>query len=102
MAQPAPFHLLSDSVQVSLRVTEQGKLMLSYFGARLAEAAEAEEAFVAPACEWPLASTDFDSRGLWGNYSGEFAYHLIQPDGTPGWDPQLVCASLPVALNRGN
>ncbi len=89
MAQPARFHLLSASVQLSLRVTEQGKLMLSYFGVRLAEA---DEALVAPACEWPLASTDFDSRGLWGNYSGEFAYHFILPDGTLGWDPRVVCA----------
>lgn len=86
MSAASHYHLLSDAVQLSLRVTERGKLMLSYFGARLAEA---DEAFVSPACEWPLASTDFDSRGLWGNYSGEFAYHLILPDGTLGWDPQV-------------
>ena len=81
------YHLRTDDVQASLRRTEAGKLVLSYFGAPLAVA---DDAFAAPNCEWPLTATDFDSRALWGNYSGEFAYHLRLPDGMLGWDLRAV------------
>ena len=81
------YHLRTDDVQVSLRCTEAGKLVLTHLGAPLAVP---DDAFTAPACEWPLASTDFDSRAQWGNFSGEFAYHLRLPDGTLGWDLRAV------------
>ena len=80
----AHFHLMSPQVQVSLRTTESGKLTLCRLGAPLACP---DDAFAEPPSEWPLPATDFDSRGLWGNYSGEFALHLRLPDGTLGWDP---------------
>lgn len=83
------FHLLSADTQISLRTDAAGKLLLSYLGCRLSEP---DEAFVAPACEWPLCATDFDARGLWGNYSGECAFHLRLPDGTLGWDLHVVTA----------
>ena len=81
------YHLRTDDVQISLRRTEEGKLVISYFGAPLSVM---DDAFASPACEWPLPSTDFDSRAQWGNFSGEFAYHLRLPDGTLGWDLRAV------------
>ena len=83
------FHLLAPQVQVSLRLNEARKLLLSYIGGRLAEP---DTAFAAPACEYPLLSTDFDCRGLWGNYSGECALHLRLPDGSLGWDVRVLQA----------
>ncbi len=80
-------HFFTESNQLSLRVTEAGKLQFCYLGPRLAVA---DDALLSPAAEWPLYATDFDSRGQWGNHSGEYALHLRYADGTLGCDLQLV------------
>ncbi len=80
-------HFFTESNQLSLRVTDAGKLHFCYLGPRLAVA---DDALLSPAAEWPLYATDFDSRGQWGNYSGEYALHLRYADGTQGCDLQLV------------
>lgn len=76
-------HFLTQHNQLSLRVTEAGKLQFCYLGPRLTCA---DDALTAPAAEWPLVSTDFDSRGQWGNHSGEYALQLRYADGTQGCD----------------
>ena len=80
-------HFFTESNQLSLRVTEAGKLHFCYLGPRLAEA---DDALLSPAAESPLYATDFDSRGQWGNYSGEYALHLRYTDGTLGCDLRLL------------
>lgn len=92
-------HLLSPHVQYSFRINEHQKLLLCYIGEPLADPAEA---LVCPACEWPLAATDYDARGLWGNYSGEHALHLRLPDGTLGWDLQVMHADVNAAADTLN
>lgn len=77
------YHLFTRNLQFSLRVNEQGKLLFSRLGMRLNHA---DDAFAAPAAEWPLVSTDFDACGLWGNYSGEYALQLQWADGSLGCD----------------
>lgn len=77
------YHLFTRNLQFSLRVNEQGKLLFSRLGVRLNRA---DDAFAAPAAEWPLVSTDFDACGLWGNYSGEYALQLRWADGSLGCD----------------
>lgn len=77
------YHLFTRNLQFSLRVNEQGKLLFSRLGVRLNHA---DDAFAAPAAEWPLVSTDFDACGLWGNYSGEYALQLRWADGSLGCD----------------
>lgn len=84
-------HLLSPHVQYSFRVNERRKLLLCYIGTPLAAP---DDALIAPACEWPLAATDYDARGLWGNYSGEHALHVRLADGTLGWDLQVTQAEV--------
>ncbi len=77
------YHLFTRNLQFSLRVNEQGKLLCSRLGVRLNRA---DDAFAAPAAEWPLVSTDFDACGLSGNYSGEYALQLRWADGSLGCD----------------
>lgn len=77
------YHLFTRNLQFSLRVNEQGKLLFSRLGVRLNHT---DDAFAAPAAEWPLVSTDFDACGLWGNYSGEYALQLRWADGSLGCD----------------
>ena len=77
------YHLFTRHLQCSLRINEQGKLLFSRLGVRLNHA---DDAFAAPAAEWPLVSTDFDACGLWGNYSGECALQLRWADGAQGCD----------------
>ncbi len=77
------YHLFTRNLQFSLRVNEQGKLLFSRLGVRLNRA---DDAFAAPAAEWPLVSTDFDACGLLGNYSGEYALQLRWADGSLGCD----------------
>lgn len=77
------YHLYTRNLQFSLRINEQGKLLFSRLGVRLNHA---DDAFAAPATEWPLVSTDFDACGLWGNYSGEYALQLRWADGSQGCD----------------
>ncbi len=77
------YHLFTRNLQFSLRINEQGKLLFSRLGMRLNHA---DDAFVAPAAEWPLVSSDFDACGLWGNYSGEYALQLRWADGSQGCD----------------
>ena len=77
------YHLFTRNLQCSLRINEQGKLLFSRLGVRLNHA---DDAFAAPAAEWPLVSTDFDACGLWGNYSGEYALQLRWADGSQGCD----------------
>lgn len=77
------YHLFTRNLQFSLRVNEQGKLLFSRLGVRLNHA---DDAFAAPAAEWPLVSTDFDACGLRGNYSGEYALQLRWADGSLGCD----------------
>ncbi|MBQ8517662.1 MAG: alpha-galactosidase [Akkermansia sp.] len=81
------YHLYTRHLQFSLRINEQGKLLFSRLGVRLNRA---DDAFAAPAAEWPLISTDFDACGLWGNYSGEYALQLRWADGAPGCDLRVV------------
>ena len=80
-------HFFTKRNQLSLKVTEAGKLQFCYLGPRLTCA---DDALAAPAAEWPLMATDFDSRGRWGNHSGEYALHLRYADGTQGCDLQLI------------
>ena len=80
-------HFFTKQNQLSLKVTEAGKLQFCYLGPRLTFA---DDALAAPAAEWPLMATDFDSRGRWGNHSGEYALHLRYADGTQGCDLQLI------------
>ncbi len=80
-------HFYTERNQLSLRVTEAGKLQFCYLGPRLSCA---DDALAAPAAEWPLMATDFDSRGQWGNHSGEYALHLRYADGTQGCDLILL------------
>ena len=77
------YHLFTRNLQFSLRINEQGKLLFSRLGVRLNHA---DDVFAAPAAEWPLVSTDFDTCGLWGNYSGEYALQLRWADGSLGCD----------------
>lgn len=80
-------HLFTEHQQFSLRVEDSGKISFLYLGRRLANPDEAETAAAMP---WPVPATDFDARGHWGNYSGEYALHASMPDGTMGWDLRLV------------
>lgn len=80
------WHFFTENNQLTLRVTETGKLQFCYLGPRLNCA---DDALAAPAAEWPLYATDFDSRGQWGNHSGEYALHLRYADGTQGCDLHL-------------
>lgn len=80
-------HFFTKRNQLSLKVTEAGKLQFCYLGPRLTCA---DDALAAPAAEWPLMATDFDSRGRWGNHSGEYALHLRYADGSQGCDLQLI------------
>ena len=72
-------HFFTRNNQLTLRITETGKLQFCYLGPRLNCP---DDALTAPAAEWPLLATDFDSRGQWGNHSGEYALHLRYADGT--------------------
>ena len=81
------WHFHTRSNQLTLRRTEAGKLQFCYLGPRLSCA---DDALAAPAAEWPLMATDFDSRGQWGNHSGEYALHLRFADGTQGCDLHLL------------
>lgn len=81
------YHLYTRHLQFSLRINEQGKLLFSRLGVRLNRA---DDAFAAPAAEWPLISTDFDACGLPGNYSGEYALQLRWADGSLGCDLRVV------------
>ena len=81
------FHFFTRNNQLSLRVSESGKLQFCYLGPRLACA---DDALIAPPMEWPLVATDFDSRGKWGNHSGEYALHLRYADGTQASDLHLL------------
>ncbi len=80
-------HFFTQSNQLSLRVSESGKLQFCYLGPRLSRP---DDALTTPAAEWPLVATDFDSRGKWGNHSGEYALHLRYADGTQGCDLILL------------
>lgn len=80
-------HLLTRHTQLSLRCSEQGKLLLSYLGARLLHP---DDAYTEPPCEYPLLPTDFDALGTPENRSGEYALHLRLPDGTTAWNPHLL------------
>lgn len=84
-------HLLTPHCQLSLRAGEDGKVMLSYFGSRLAEP---DDAFVCPVAEYPLMPTDYDARGYAVNRSGEYALHLVLPDGSRSVDLRLEEADL--------
>ncbi len=77
------FHLCTRHLQLSLRISEQGKLLFSRLGTRLHSA---DDAFAVSEAEWPLISTDFDTTGRWGNYSGEYALQLRWADGSQGCD----------------
>ena len=83
----AGFHFFTKSNQLSLRVSESGKLQFCYLGPRLSSP---DDALIAPPMEWPLVATDFDSRGKWGNHSGEYALHLRYADGTQASDLHLL------------
>jgi len=80
-------HLFTEHQQLSLRAEDSGKVQFLYLGRRLANPNEAETAAAMP---WPVPATDFDARGHWGNYSGEYALHASMPDGSMGWDLRLV------------
>ncbi len=81
------FHFFTRNNQLTLRGSEEGKLQFCYLGPRLACA---DDALIAPPMEWPLVATDFDSRGKWGNHSGEYALHLRYADGTQASDLHLL------------
>lgn len=72
-------HLFTRHCQLSLRTDEAGRIQLSYFGRRLQAP---DDAFLHPACEWPLIPTDAEERGAPGNHSGESVLHVILPHGT--------------------
>lgn len=91
------YHLFTRNLQFSLRVNEQGKLLFSRLGVRLNRA---DDAFAAPAAEWPLISTDFDACGLWGNYSGEYALQLRWADGSLGCDLRVESVEANDAILR--
>ena len=91
-------HFFTKQNQLSLKVTEAGKLQFCYLGPRLTCA---DDALAAPAAEWPLMATDFDSRGRWGNHSGEYALHLRYADGTQGCDLHLMHQELESYLKQG-
>lgn len=80
------FHFFTKNNQLTLRVTKTNKLQFCYLGSRLRHP---DDALLSPAVEWPLYATDFDSRGEWGNHSGEYALHLRFADGTQGCDLRL-------------
>lgn len=80
-------HLFTERQQLTLRVEEDGKVRFLYLGRRLQTPDEAESVAVMP---WSWPATDFDARGQWGNYSGEYALHGSMPDGTMGWDLHLL------------
>lgn len=80
-------HFFTRNNQFTLRADTAGKLQFCYLGPRLNCA---DDALAAPAAEWPLLATDFDSRGYWGNHSGEYALHLRYADGTQGCNLQLI------------
>lgn len=80
-------HFFTASNQLTLRVTDAGKLHFCYLGPRLNRA---DDALAAPLAEWPLLATDFDARGCWGNHSGECALQLRYADGTQGCDLHLI------------
>ena len=84
-------HLLTPHSQISLRSGEDDKVMLSYFGPRLADP---DDAFVCPVAEYPLMPTDYDARGGFMNRSGESALHLVMPDGSRAVDLRLASADL--------
>ena len=86
MAHSQHLHLFTRHTQLTLRCTAEGKLMLTYLGARMQQA---DDVLLHPVCEFPLIPTDFDALSRWGNYSGEYALHLRLPDGTTGLDLQL-------------
>ncbi|MBO5683488.1 MAG: alpha-galactosidase, partial [Akkermansia sp.] len=81
------FHFFTRNNQLTLRGSEEGKLQFCYLGPRLSCP---DDALIAPPMEWPLVATDFDSRGRWGNHSGEYALHLRYADGTQASDLQLL------------
>lgn len=81
------WHFFTENNQLTLRLTETGKLQFCYLGPRLNGA---DDALAASAAEWPLYATDFDARGQWGNHSGEYALHLRYADGTQGCDLHLM------------
>lgn len=102
MAQAQHLHLISQHTQLTLRISPEGKLLLTYLGARLERP---DDALTDAACEFPLIPTDFDALSRWGNYSEEYALHLRLPDGTTGWnlllstplqqpDEHTICATL--------
>ncbi len=76
---PTRAHLFTRHCQLSLRTEDSGKTSLCYFGGRLHTP---DDAFLHPACVWPLLPTDADERGTGGNHSGESALNIILPDGT--------------------
>lgn len=80
-------HFFTKENQLSLRVTKTNKLQFCYLGQRLSTP---DDALISPSVEWPLYATDFDSRGQWGNHSGEYALHLRYGDGTQGCDLQYL------------
>lgn len=80
-------HFLTKENQLSLQVTKTNKLQFCYLGQRLSNP---DDALISPAAEWPFYATDFDSRGQWGNHSGEYALHLRYGDGTQGCDLQYL------------
>lgn len=80
-------HFFTASNQLTLRVSDSARLLLSYLGPRLQQP---DDALAAPLAEWPLIATDFDSRGQWGNHSGEYALQLRYADGTQGCDLRLM------------
>lgn len=80
-------HFFTANNQLTLRQTDAGKLQFCYLGPRLANP---DDALLSPSAEWPLYATDFDSRGQWGNHSGEYALNLRYADGTLGCDLHLL------------
>ena len=80
-------HFFTANNQLTLRQTDAGKLQFCYLGPRLTNP---DDALLSPSAEWPLYATDFDSRGQWGNHSGEYALNLRYADGTLGCDLHLL------------
>ncbi len=80
-------HFFTANNQLTLRQTDAGKLQFCYLGPRLTNP---DDALLSPSAERPLYATDFDSRGQWGNHSGEYALNLRYADGTLGCDLHLL------------
>lgn len=77
------FHILTETCQMSFRVTPENFLLLSYFGTRLNDP---NEALITPTAESVAYPTERDARSTRENRSGEYAIDIVQEDGMRSLD----------------